>query len=402
MNPGERLVLVRYGEIGLKGGNRRDFELCLKRTLGSALKSHSHGAILRPHGRILIREAQDSYAVAERAARVFGVKSASPTVAAPLDLDVICETAVNVVREELLSRGQPTGKGLTMKVESRRTDKRFPLRSPELNVKVADAVLEQFPDFRVKLRAPDLTLGVEIRDNEALLYAASLAGPGGLPLGSLGDGVALFSGGIDSPVAAWLAMKRGLRVTLLHFHAAPFVGDASKEKAIDLARALSRWAGKIRLFILPFADIQVAIKKGSPAAYRTLLYRRVMNRLAARLAEEVSALAYVTGESLGQVASQTAENLAVTADTADRLVIRPLITFDKEETIALARRIGTFDISSRPHPDCCTLFTPERPKIRGSAEEARELEEAIEFGTLLEEAWEAREVVTLQEGARVE
>lgn len=398
MKPGERLVLVRYGEIGLKGGNRREFEMFLKRALGFALKTHPHGAIVRPHGRVLIRETEDSYGVAARAARVFGVKSASPAVAASLDPDVICETAVNVVREELLSRGQPTGKGLTMKVESRRTDKRFPLRSPELNVRVADAVLEQFPDFRVKLRAPDLTLGVEVRTDEALLYAANLPGPGGLPIGSLGEGVVLFSGGIDSPVAAWLAMKRGLRVTLLHFHAAPFVGDASKEKAIDLARALSRWAGKLRLFILPFADIQVAIKKGSPSPYRTLLYRRVMNRLAARLADEVSAGAYITGESLGQVASQTVENLAVTADTADRLVLRPLITFDKEETIELARRIGTFEISSRPHPDCCTLFTPEKPKIRGTAEEARELEQEIEFGTLLEEAWEAREIVTVQEG----
>ena len=402
MTTERNLVIVRYGEIGLKKGNRREFEMLLKRSISFALKSHEHGEIVRPHGRVLIRDVADPGRTALRVARVFGVKSVSPALSSALDLESIQATAHEVVAEALRKRGQPSGRGLTMKIHTRRADKRFPMQSVELNVAVADTLLARFPDFQVRLTDPDLTVGIEIRSNEALVFAERLPGPGGLPTGSMGDAVVLFSGGIDSPVAAWLAMKRGLRVTLLHFHAAPFVGDASLEKAVDLARALSRYAGKLRLFILPFADLQLVIKQGAPEPYRTLLYRRLMNKLAARLADELSATAYVTGESLGQVASQTVENLAVIEDTADRLVLRPLVTFDKEETVALARQIGTFEISNRPHPDCCTLFTPTRPKIRGSCAEAREAESHLEYGDLLEAAWQAREIVTVLEGQRLE
>ncbi len=398
MNGAERLVIVRYGEVGLKRGNRALFEKLLKRRLADALRGERHGGIERPHGRILVRAAADPWAAAERAARVFGVTSTSPALSAPREPQAIEAAASFALEEALARRGCPDGSGLTMKVESTRADKSFPLGSMELSRRVADAVLSRFRGFGVRMKEPDLTVGIEVRTDEALVFAERLRGPGGLPVGSLGRAVALLSGGIDSPVAAWLAMKRGLLVELLHFHAPPFVGEASREKALDLARALSRYGGRLRLWIAPFAAVQTAIRDGAPDPYRTLLYRRAMNRVAARLADSSNARALVTGESLGQVASQTLENLACIEDAAGRMVLRPLLTYDKEETIALARRIGTFEISSRPHPDCCTLFTPARPKIRGRLEELRDIEETLALEPLLESCWEGRELAHLAHG----
>ncbi|MBI4881587.1 MAG: tRNA 4-thiouridine(8) synthase ThiI [Planctomycetes bacterium] len=288
MNGAERVVIVRYGEIGLKGGNRGVFEQLLKRRLADALRGEQHGHIERPHGRVLVRAAADPWAAAERAARVFGVTSASPALAAPADPQALEAAAAAAVEEALARRGSPDGRGLTMKVESKRADKGFPLDSMELSRRVADAVLGRFRGFGVRMKSPDLTVGIEVRAREALVFAERLRGPGGLPVGSLGRAVALLSGGIDSPVAAWLALKRGLLTELLHFHAPPFVGEASREKALDLARALSRYGGRLRLWIAPFSAVQVAIRNGAPDPYRTLLYRRAMNRVAVRRAPNSS------------------------------------------------------------------------------------------------------------------
>lgn len=392
------VIIVRYGEISLKKKNRGEFERILKRSISFALKSFEHGPIARPHGRILIREPGRPYDVADRVTRQFGVTSVSPAVSVATDLDAIQTAAIDQVAERLRRRGLTRASGLTMKVESRRVDKGFPINSMDLSRQVADAVLQANPEFQVRMKNPDVTVGIEVRHDEALVFAERLAGPGGLPIGSLGEAVALLSGGIDSPVAAWLAMKRGLRLTLLHFHAAPFVGDASREKAVDLARELSRWAGRLRLCVLAFEEIQVMIRKEAPEPYRTLIYRRVMNRLANRLARELDAGALVTGESLGQVASQTVENLTCIEDAAEPIVLRPLLTYDKQEIIRLAERIATYDISCRPHPDCCTLFTPTRPKIRGDREEAREIEERLDLGDVIDRCWRSREMLTLQEG----
>ncbi len=399
---GTPIVIVRYGEIGLKGGNRRTFERALQVRVKSALSALPHGPVERPHGRIVVRAPDDPRRTAERVARVFGVTSTSPAVTVDRSLDAVAAAAVEHAVDAARRRGTPDGTGLTFKVATTRADKRFPHPSTAVNEHVAGAVHDRLPGLTVRMKDPDLVVGVEIRSRETLVYAERFEGPGGLPGGSIGRAVVLFSGGIDSPVAAWLAMKRGLDVELLHFHAAPFVGDASKEKAVDLARALSRWCGRLTLVVVPFADVQVAIKDGADAAFRTLLYRRSMNRIAARHAEAYGAGALVTGESLGQVASQTLENLACIEDTADRLVLRPLVAHDKQETIALARAIGTYDVSVRPHPDCCTLFMPVRPKIRGDVEELRAVDAPLDLDAVEAEAWERREIVRVREGERVE
>jgi len=395
------IVIVRYGEIGLKGGNRSAFEKTLRDRVKDSLRAEEHGPIERPHGRILVRDPVDTHRIAERVARVFGVTSTSPGVTVPCDLDQIVRAGVQQVEQALTRRGGVDGTGLTFKADARRADKRFGSSSHEINLAVAEAVLDRFPALGVRMKSPDVTLGVEVRAKETLVHADRLEGPGGLPVGSLGRAVVLFSGGIDSPVAAWMAMKRGLHVELLHFHAAPFVGDASKEKAIDLARALSRWCGRLRLTVIPFADTQVAIKQGSAPPYRTILYRRSMNRIAAWHADAFNAGALVTGEALGQVASQTLENLACIEDTADRTVLRPLVAHDKSETIGLARRIGTYDVSIRPHPDCCTLFMPAHPKIHGNVDEVRSIDQSLELSEIEAEAWEKREVFETAEGNRV-
>lgn len=395
---GRPVVIVRYGEISLKGGNRGEFEKLLRRAIWRAVREMGVRSVDRPRGRVMIRDPQDPHRVAERAAMVFGVTSASPGWTVAPKLDAICAAARRATQAILSRRGSRDGSGLTFKVEVKRQDKGFPLTSMEAGRQIADAVLADHPKLGVRMKDPDILLGVEIRQGEAMVFADRLRGPGGLPAGSMGSAIALFSGGIDSPVAVWLAMKRGLRVTLLHFHSSPFVGDASRQKAIDLARVLSRWSGRIRLDIVQFANVQVAIKKSSPAPYRTILYRRAMNRIAERVANQQEVTTFLTGESLGQVASQTLENMTCIAESTDFLVLRPLVMFDKEETIALAKKIGTYEISVRPHPDCCTLFQPTHPKIRGEVAEVREIEAEIDLAPAIQEAVDTRETWRFEDG----
>lgn len=392
------VVIARYGEISLKGKNRSDFERRLRRSVAMAMRGHPHQDVERPRGRIMVRGASDPWPAAEAVARVFGVTSASPGISVAPDADTIRGAALDLVADALRRRGRSDGSGLAFKVETRRADKRFPVRSMDLTRQVADAIKGRFPDLGIRMHDPDLLIGIDIRPDEALLFADRLRGPGGLPIGSTGDALVLFSGGIDSPVAAWLGMKRGLHINLLHFHAAPFVGDASRQKAIDLTCALSRYAGQLTLFVAAFADIQVEIRRGSPAPYRTLLYRRAMNRVASRVAEVTEAVAIITGESLGQVASQTLANLRCIELAADRTILRPLVTYDKEETIALARRIGTLDISTRPHPDCCTLFQPDHPKTEGVPADLERIEADLDLAPLIAACLASMELVRVRDG----
>lgn len=396
--PTSPVLLVRYGEIALKGMNRGEFERRLRANVKHALRGIDRAPLERPRGRIVVRGFADldrANEAAARVARVFGVVSLSQGLVVPRDLESIRDAAVRLVAPALERRGSTDGARLTMRVESKRADKRFPHTSMEVTLAVADAVVRKYPALGVRMKDPDLTIGVEVLDRNAYVFVERLEGPRGLPLGSQGNALALLSGGIDSPVATWLAMKRGLRVDGVYFHSAPFIGEASKQKVVDLARVLADWSGLFRLFVFPLADIQVAIKKGAPEAYRTLLYRRAMNRVIALVPEFKSATAIVTGESLGQVASQTPENLACIEDAADRLVLRPLITYDKEEIMLLARKIGTMAISELPHPDCCTLFQPLRPKIRGDVEEIRRIESELGLDALYAACAAAKERIVL-------
>lgn len=386
-------LLVRWGEVGLKSGNRQEFLDRLARNLRRALQPFAGTTVEELRGRFLVDLAGHGGEAGAALARVFGVTSVSParridpTLAA---LKSACADAAAAALERTPHA--------TFRIKANRADKRFGATSIEIERAGGGAVIERLPQLRVDLTAPDLTVGVEVRDEGAFVYHERLPGPGGLPVGSLGRALALLSGGIDSPAAAWLAMKRGLTVEAVFYHSAEFTGFAATEKVKELARLLSRWCPRFALHLIPFGPVQVAIRDACEPGYRTLLYRRMMHRIAVQLARRERLTALVTGDNLGQVASQTLENLALTAAASELPVLRPLLTYDKEETIALARRIGTFDIAIRPALDCCTLFQPPRPRIRGDASELAAEEELLPIPALVGAALAGREAWVFHHG----
>ncbi|MBX6376808.1 MAG: tRNA 4-thiouridine(8) synthase ThiI, partial [Acetobacteraceae bacterium] len=302
----------------------------------------------------------------------------SPALETSLDWDAVQEAALAIARP-LREAGSAT-----FKVESRRANKSFPRTSPEI-ARELGAFLASRLDWPVDVRRPDATVHVEIRDR-AYLFAETLPGPGGLPPGTGGRGILLLSGGIDSPVAGWLMAKRGLSPRACYFHSPPYTGEKAREKVRELCRTLAAWCGPVELDSVPFTAISEAIFSGAPDALGTILMRRFMMRIAGRLARRHGASAIVTGESLGQVASQTVESLAAIADAADRPVLRPLIAMDKAEIVALARRIGTYETSILPHLDCCSVFVPKAPATRPRIEACREAEAALDVAGLEEAA----------------
>ncbi|MEQ1895476.1 MAG: tRNA uracil 4-sulfurtransferase ThiI [Planctomycetota bacterium] len=387
------VVLARFGELWLKGKNRGEFERTLVRNSRAALATLDPDvAIEREHGIVIVRPTRRTHEVARRLGDVFGYSSLSQAHGCESKKEAIAALAARVFREAL--EAYPSTRVVTFRVKTQRADKRFPLTSPELDVYVAEALpLDLVPRIRVDLAHAELVLGIHVRKEASYVYVKREPGAGGLPTGTLGRAVALLSGGIDSPVAAWMAMKRGCEVVLLSFHSYPWVGQGFERKVERLARVLARFQARTRLVFLPLAEIQQAVKDLTPPAYRTVLYRRMMQRLANRVAREERALAVVTGESLGQVASQTLENLTCIEEAGELPVLRPLIAFDKPETIALAQKIGTFAISIENEPDCCTVFQPERPIIRGRLEDCLRSERALALEDLLARALAGRRIV---------
>ncbi len=381
---GPEIVLVRYGELALKGGNRREFELALLDNIRAALRNVSEVRLERGQGRIAVLPARAVEAVARRLQDVFGISSVSPAHGVTSDPDAIVSVARQVLAQALIGRAPEQVDGF--RVATKRADKSFPLTSADLDRYVAERVLPDFPALSVRLKDPELRLGIEVRAERTYVFARRLPGLGGLPVGTQGRVLALISGGFDSPVAAWLAMKRGCEVQFVTFHSSPYIGEPAKKKVVDLVRVLARYQARCALFVVPFAEVQLAVKAAGNEAYRTVLYRRMMQRIASRIASSEGARALVTGESLGQVASQTLENLALIESAAELTVLRPLIAYDKQETIALARRIGTHDLSAVQEPDCCTLFMPSRPVIRGRPEVCSGAEERLDVEGLVSRA----------------
>ncbi len=384
----EHVLLVRYGEIGLKGRNRPFFLQALIRNLaaqaGRPLQIRHH------FGRVLVQldggEEEDD-ALTDRLRRTFGVVSVSPALRVPPRLDAITEAAAALAARALAQRAVAT-----FKVDARRADKRFPLSSVELNVAVGRHLQERL-GLRVDLAAPDLVVAVEVRDL-TYVYTEILPGPGGLPVGTGGRVVALLSGGIDSPVAAWMAARRGLVVTPVHCYAFPFVNERSKLKVADICRVLAGYAGPLRLWVAYFTEIQRAVQLAVQADLRVTVLRRMMMRLAEQIARREGALALVTGESVGQVASQTLPSMAVIDAATTLPVLRPLVGMDKTEITARAREIGTYEISILPYEDCCSLFVPAHPRTQPTLAEVEEQERDLAVEPLLAEAVERS---TLQE-----
>lgn len=373
------LLLIRYGELSLKGKNRRVFETILLENIRKKLESVEHGPLTQTFGRIYLATNGNWRELAERLQSVFGIVSVSPVLKRDLDLDDIKAGAVAVVADT---------EGKTFKVETRRSNKAFPLTSPEISRVIGGHVLANFPHLQVDVHNPDFVLNVEVRQEGALLYSQIIPCLGGLPAGSSGKGLLLLSGGIDSPVAGFLAMKRGVQVEGLHFHSYPFTSERSKEKVIELARQLSRYnrRGSMKVWIAYFSEIQKALQQSSYPALSITLMRRFMLRIGTALAERERAYALITGDSLGQVASQTMESIHTINAVTAMPVYRPLIGLDKQEIVNLAVQIGTYETSILPYEDCCTVFVPKNPATRPTIEQALRAEAELDVDGLIEEA----------------
>lgn len=383
------LILARYGEIGLKGRNRRAFEEKLILNMQAALTDFAVERIEREYGRIYIYLNGDMEAACQRLTRVFGLVGVSPTLSADLNLPQI-KTAAVVALKEARQEGYTT-----FKVETRRPNKSFLLKSPEVSRELGAHILRSVSGLSVDVHQPQVTLQVEIRERAAYIYWRSLPGPGGLPIGVSGRVVLLLSGGIDSPVAGWMTMKRGVEVIPVYFHSFPFTSDRAKEKVVDLCRVLARYSGSIKLYVIPFTEIQKKLHKDGPDELLTILMRRMMMRIAEQIAQKEKAIALVTGESVGQVASQTLPSLAATGAVVTLPILRPLVALDKEEIISRAIHIGTYDISIRPYEDCCTVFVPRHPQTRPILTKVEKAEQDLIATELLERAVQEAEIISI-------
>lgn len=385
-------IVIRYSEVGLKGNNRHWFENLLMRNIKAHLTPVGGCRISKIHGRIIL-EVENSIQKAMTALQYIpGIANFSVTVAADHEMDTLGEQSLILVRDFMEKNGLAE---TTFKVSARRSDKSFPLNSMQLSAELGGIILKEIPNLKVDLHHPRLEVGVEIwPKNRAIIYLEKIPGQGGLPVGSSGHVLSLISGGIDSPVAGWFMMKRGCTPIYLHFHSFPFVGEQSRQKVIELVKHLSRFQPRSTLLIVPFSEIQKAIKIGCSEKNRTILYRRMMYHIGEKLRPQYKALAYVTGEAVGQVASQTLENLNCTASVATVPVLRPLIGMEKSEIIGWAKEIGTYDISIQPFDDCCTVFQPRKPEIHGQLENLETDEARIDIEPLIEEAVEKMEVIT--------
>ena len=376
------LLMVRYGEIFLKGLNRPYFIRALVRKIRYAVRGT--GADVHVHdGRIFVRGFDDLETCIDRVTRVFGVHSVTPAVEMPKeDFDEICNQAIKMVKD--LSG--------TFKVNARRSDKRYPMNSPAINEEVGYRILNANPNLKVDVHQPEHLVNIEIRDM-AYLYVKVIPAVGGMPVGTNGNATLLLSGGIDSPVAGWMIAKRGVQINAVHFHSYPYTSDRAKEKVLDLARKLSFSCCGIKVHVVPFTEIQMQIHEKCPDEYTTLIMRRYMMRIAERIAEQTESEALITGESIGQVASQTMTALGTTDAVARIPVFRPLIGFDKSEIIEIARKIGTLPISEQPFEDCCTVFTPRHPATHPKMEKILEGEKHLDEEALIARALEGTEVI---------
>lgn len=381
-----QVVLVRYGEIALKGQNRRFFEQALLENVRRNLRGLAPRPVRHVQGRVIVPLHGDWEEVEKRLAAVCGVVSYSPARVVANELEAIQQAAL----EEMAAQAGP---GATFKVEARRADKTFPLASPELARRVGAFILRHLPKVSVDVHEPQLRLFLEVRREGTYVYTRLLLGTGGLPVGVSGRGVLLLSGGIDSPVAGYMAARRGVEVIPLHFYSFPFTSERSKEKVIDLCRVLARYVGELKLYIAHFTEIQKAIGEHCPEELRITIMRRMMLRVAARVAEAEGALAIFTGDSLGQVASQTMESLAVIGAVTDKPILRPLIGLDKAEIVEYARRLGTYPISIRPYEDCCTLFVPAHPATKPKREKVEAAEARLDVEALVNGCLDNLEVV---------
>ncbi|MGI5987432.1 tRNA uracil 4-sulfurtransferase ThiI [uncultured Oscillibacter sp.] len=381
MNNNE-ILLLKLGEVVLKGLNRKAFEDKLMNNVRRRIRRFGDFRVLVRQSTIYVEPQNDQCDMESAFAaccQVFGVAAVARAVPCEKTVEAIVETAVAYLSDDFAA-------ARSFKVESKRADKLFPMTSIQLSQAVGGELAERFPHVTVDVHNPDLTVYVEIREKYAYVHAPSVPGAGGLPVGMGGTAVSLLSGGLDSPVSSWMMARRGVQLEMVHFVSPPYTSQQALDKVLELARELTAYCGRMVVHVIPFTKIQEEIRKNCPEEYFTLIMRRFMMRISEAVAKRAGAGALVTGESLGQVASQTMLALGTTEDVTTLPVLRPLIGMDKVEIIRMARQIGTYDTSILPYEDCCTVFTPRHPCTRPKVEDVREAEAALDVDALVAEA----------------
>lgn len=385
----EKVIIIRYCEIHLKGNNRGYFEKVFQENLERALKGIRH-EIRRPSGRYIVEGFEEERAdeIVARLSKVFGTHTLSVAYKVPAELETIYRTVLSIAPQ--------SG---TFKVQTNRADKRFPLDSMQMNAEIGGRLLSAVPQLKVDVREPEHILYIDIRENgTALVFGKYVKGAGGMPVGTAGKGMLLLSGGIDSPVAGYMIAKRGMKIDAIYFHSYPYTNLQAREKVEELARILSEYTCGLQLHVVSVTHIQEEIHRLCPPEMMITLLRRFMMRIAERTAQKNGAQCIVTGESLGQVASQTIEGITSSESVVERLpVLRPLIGLDKTEIIEVSRRIGTYDTSILPYEDCCTVFLPKHPLIRPDLAEVEREEARLDVERLIEEALASAETVAISQ-----
>ncbi len=388
----KEILLCKYGEIILKGANRRAFEDVLCKTLRFRAKHFGKFEITRSQSTIVIEPLDDTADVDgmfETTCRVFGIVGVSRCAVCGKDMESIERTVRAYIPQFLAGKK-------TFKVEAKRSDKRFPLGSPQIAAEVGGMILSELPHLRVNVKEPEITVHVEIREKGAFIHAGQFKGAGGMPVGTNGKAMLLLSGGIDSPVAGYMIAKRGVTLEAVHFESFPYTSERAREKVFELARIVAQYAGSFNLHVVSLTHIQEELVKNCEEDYFTLILRRYMMAIADRLAHTNECGGLVTGESLGQVASQTMQAIGVTDPLSTLPVFRPCIGLDKEEIVQIARRIGTFDTSIQPFEDCCTVFTPRHPRTRPEIGKVIEQQNRLPFDELVEEAIGTDQVIRIR------
>ena len=378
----KEIILVKYGEMALKGLNKRTFEDVLVKNIKRRLKDLGKTNITRAQSTIFIdpyEEKYDTDEAVDRLKKVFGIAALCRAAVCEKQFDDIKRVSLEYL-EEALSYAS------TVKVTAKRADKSFPMKSPEICRELGGALLSRFDNLKVDVNNPEVTVTVEIRDSKAYVHGENIKGAGGLPVGTSGHAMLLLSGGIDSPVAGYMLAKRGVHISAVHYVSPPYTSERARLKVEQLCERLTDYCGSIAFFCVPFTEIQEAIKNHCPEEFFTIIMRRLMMEIAQRISEREKCLALITGESVGQVASQTMNAIACTDAVCRIPVFRPLIGMDKTEIVETARKIDTFDISIQPYEDCCTVFTPRHPKVRPLLSDVENAQNGFDFSELVDKA----------------
>lgn len=386
--------LIKYAEIGIKGKNRYMFEDALVRQIKYAMKPVGEFKVRKESGRVFV-EGQDEFdyeEAVEGLKTVFGITGICPMVIEQTkDMEHLTDAVLHYVDS------QYDKKDFTFKVNARRGDKEFPVNSMDINCLMGEKLLDAWPELKVDVHHPDVLVNIEVRQ-QIYIYSTEIPGPGGMPVGTNGRAMLLLSGGIDSPVAGYMIAKRGVRIDATYFHAPPYTSERAKQKVVDLAKIVSKYAGPIHLHVVNFTDIQLAIYEKCPHDQLTIIMRRYMMKIAEHFAKENDGLALITGESIGQVASQTIHNLAITNEVCKMPVFRPLIGMDKQEIVNIAEKIDTFETSIQPFEDCCTIFVAKHPVTKGNLKKIEKSEENLKdiIDELMEKAIDTTEVIVVK------